>query len=306
MKKFNYIIEAFVEKYNGIIQILLLALVIFINAVIVCFGEFGRGQIDVLSLFKMVISLIIGITVELIILQIKDSSTQRKVNGIGEVVRQIAKQEDIWREETDLEPFFDSTQQEFFVSGIIVDKLVTKYKQKIKELLDRDIKVRILIESFEELEEAAKFLYGQDYNRNTSLRLIKSRLDNTLVYLQSMGRIEEYFSKGLLEVGVSNAPVVNPSIIAYDYTKNSTFETRRTELATAPKMSVRFYMQGVDGPSSELKTHPTLLINSNTMAKQYDDFVKAINNIWMSSYQIKTKDDFDRLRQDIKQQLEGM
>lgn len=37
MKKFNYCIELFVEKYNGIIQILLLALVIFANCLIVNF-----------------------------------------------------------------------------------------------------------------------------------------------------------------------------------------------------------------------------------------------------------------------------
>lgn len=63
-------------------------------------------------------------------------------------------------------------------------------------------------------------------------------------------------------------------------------------------------MQGVDGPTSELKTHPTLLINSNIMAKQYDDFVKMIGNTWNSSNHIKTKADFDKLKHKVTLQLE--
>ena len=179
MKKINYCIELFVEKYNGVIQILLLALVIFVNCLI---AKSGIVQNDTLSLFEIIIVLVIGIALELILLHIKDSSAQRKINGIGEVVRGMVKREDMWREETDLEPFFEVTKQEFFISGIIIDKLIMKYLYRIKELLDKGVKVKILIESFEELEEAAKFLYGQDYNKETSLSLVRSRLNNTLIY----------------------------------------------------------------------------------------------------------------------------
>lgn len=305
MKKFNYCIESFVEKYNGIIQILLLAGVAFINCFIIKIRKTPNNEYDIISLFQIIITLIIGIILELILLHIKDSSAQRKINGIGEVVREQVKREDMWREETDLGPFFDATKQEFFISGIIIDKLIMKYIYRIRELLDKGVKVKILIESFEELEEAAKFLYGQDYNKETSLSLVTGRLNNTLIYLQSLEKIEDYFSKGLLEIRLSNAPFINPSIIAYDYTKGSAFEARRTELSTAPEMSVRFYMQGVDGPASELKTHPTLLINSNIMAKQYDDFVKVIGNTWnSSSTRITTKDDFNRLKCKVTLQLE--
>lgn len=304
MKKINYCIESFVEKYNGVIQILLLALVILVNCLIAKLGQSQVDQKNTFSLFEIIIVLIIAITLELILLHIKDSSAQRKINGIGEVVRELAKREDMWREETDLGPFFDVTKQDFFISGIINDKLIMKYLYRIKELLDKGVKVKILIESFEELEEAAKFLYGQDYNKETSLNLVRSRLNNTLVYLQSLDKLEEYFSNGLLEIGLSNAPFVNPSIIAYDYIRGNAFEERRTELSVAPEMSVRFYMQGVDGPTSKLKTHPTLLINSNIMAKQYDDFVNVIGNIWNCSERIKTKDDFDNFKHKVSLQLE--
>lgn len=304
MKKFNYCVESFVERYNGFLQILLLAVVSLANCFIVTVGQYLGNENYILSLFEMIITLLIGITFELILLHIKDSSAQRKINGIGEVVRGLAKQEDMWREETDLEPFFNATKDEFFISGLIIDKLIMKYLNKIRELLDKGVKVKILIESFEELEEAAKFLYGKDYNEETSLSLVRSRLNNTLIYLQSLERLEDYFLKGLLEIGLSNAPFINPSIIAYDYAKGSAFEARRTELNTAPEMSVRFYMQGVDGPTSELKTHPTLLINSNIMAKQYDDFVKVIGNIWNSSTHINTKDNFDNLRCKVTRQVE--
>lgn len=303
MKKFNYCIESFVEKYNGIIQILLMSLVIFVNCFILKSSRTQTNGDEILSLFEIIITLIVGIALEIILLHIKDSSTQRKINGIGEVVRGLVKREDIWREETDLSPFFDAAKQDFFISGIIIDKLIMKHLYRIRELLDKGVKVKILIESFEELEEAAKFLYGQDYVKETSLDLVKSRLNNTLIYLQSLESLDEYFSKGLLEIGLSNAPFINPSIIAYDYTKGSVFEVRRTELSTAPEMSVRFYMQGVDGPNSELKTHPTLLINSNIMARQYDDFVKVIGNTWNSSTHIKTKKDFDNLRYKITKQV---
>lgn len=299
MKKFNYCIETFVEKYNGVIQILLLALVILANCLITNLEHVQGDGNDTLSSFKIIIVLIIGITLELILLQIKDSSAQRKINGIGEVVREMAKREELWREETDLEPFFDATKQEFFISGIIIDKLIMKYLYRIKDLMDQGVKVKILIESFEKLEETAKFLYGQDYNKETSLGLVRSRLNNTLTYLQSLEKLEDYFANGFLEIGLSNVPFVNPSIIAYDYTEGSAFETRRSELNEAPEMSVRFYMQGVDGPSSKLKTHPTLLINSNIMVEQYDDFVKEIENIWNSSKRIKTKAEFDNLKNNL-------
>lgn len=304
MKRINYFVESFVEKHNGVIQILLLALVIVINCIITTKGLNSSDQIDIIYLFEIIITLIIGITLELILLQVKDSSLQRKINGIGEVVRGLAKREDAWREETDLEPFFNSTRQEFFVSGIIIDKLIIRYLFRIKELMDRGIKVKILIESPDELEEAAKFLYGQDYKKETSW-IVRTRLSNTLIYLQSLDELEKYFAQGFLEIGLSNAPFVNPSIIAYDYTKGNTFETRRTELSSAPEMSVRFYMQGVDGPTSKLKTHPTLLINSNIMAKQYDDFVKVIENTWSSSEHIKTKNDFDKLKDEVLSQLKN-
>lgn len=300
MKKINYCIELFVEKYNGVIQLLLLALVVFANCLVV----FKSDANDISSLFEIIIVLVIGITLELILLHVKDSSAHRKINGIGEVVRELAKREDMWREETDLGSFFDVTKQDFFISGIVIDKLISKYIFKIEELLDRKVKVKILIESFEELEEAVKFLYGQDYNKETSLSLVRSRLNSTLEYLQSLKKLDYYFSKELLEIGLSNVPFVNPSIIAYDYIKGNEFEARRTELSTAPEMSVRFYMQGVDGPTSKLKTHPTLLINSNIMAKQYDDFVKVIENAWNSSTHIKTKADFDSFIQKVTQQLE--
>lgn len=303
MKKINYCIEVFVEKYNGVIQILLLALVIFANCLITKLGRSQSSGYDILSLFEIIIVLIIGITLELILLHIKDSSAHRKINGIGEVVRELAKREDMWREETNLDPFFDVTKQEFFISGIVIDKLIRKYIFKIEELLNREVKVKILIESFEELEEAVKFLYGQDYNKETSLSLVRCRLNNTLIYLQSLERLDDYFSNGLLEIGLSNVPFVNPSIIAYDYTKGNEFEARRTELSTAPEMSVRFYIQGVDGPTSKLKTHPTFLINSNIMAKQYDDFVEVIENAWNSSTRIKTKADFDSFIEKVTQQL---
>lgn len=304
MKKVNYCIEAFVEKYNGIIQILLLALVIFVNCVIVQFGHPLNDKNDVISLFQIIITLIIGITLELILLHIKDSSAQRKINGIGEVVREMAKHEDLWKEENDLEPFFEATRNEFFISGIIIDKLITKYLLRIKDLLDRGIKVKILIESFDEIEEAAKFLYGGDYNKEKNLSLIISRLNSTLMYLDSLEKLEYYFSNNLLEIGLANVPSINPSIIAYDYTKGSSFEARRTELNKAPKMSVRFYLPGVDGPTSELKTHPTLLINSNIMAKQYDDFVKVIDNAWKSCTTIKSKSEFDGLKDKVTLRLE--
>lgn len=300
MKKINYCIELFVEKYNGVIQLLLLALVVFANCLVVSKSDAN----DISSLFEIIIVLVIGITTELILLHIKDSLAHRKINGIGEVVRELAKREDMWREETDLGSFFDVTKQNFFISGIVIDKLISKYIFKIEELLDRKVKVKILIESFEELEEAVKFLYGQDYNKETSLSLVRSRLNSTLEYLQSLKKLDYYFSKELLEIGLSNVPFVNPSIIAYDYIKGNEFEARRTELSAAPEMSVRFYMQGVDGPTSKLKTHPTLLINSNIMAKQYDDFVKVIENAWNSSTHIKTKADFDSFIQKVTQQLE--
>lgn len=300
MKKINYCIELFVEKYNGVIQLLLLALVVFANCLVVSKSDTN----DISSLFEIIIVLVIGITLELILLHIKDSSAHRKINGIGEVVRELAKREDMWREETDLGSFFDVTKQDFFISGIVIDKLISKYIFKIEELLDRKVKVKILIESFEELEEAVKFLYGQDYNNETSLSLVRSRLNSTLEYLQSLKKLDYYFSNELLEIGLSNVPFVNPSIIAYDYIKGNEFEARRTELSAAPEMSVRFYMQGVDGPTSKLKTHPTLLINSNIMAKQYDDFVKVIENEWNSSTHIKTKADFDSFIQKVTQQLE--
>lgn len=302
MKRINYCIESFVEKFNGIIQILLLALVIFANCMVV---KFQKNRDNILSFFEIIIILIVGITLELILLHIKDSSAQRKINGIGEVVRALKKREDVWRDETDLEPFFKNTKHNFFVSGIINDKLVMKYLYKFKELLDNGIEVKILLESFEELEEATKFLFGRDYNKETSLSLARYRLNNTLTYLQSLENLEDYFSSGLLEIGLSNAPFVNPSIIAYDYKKGNTFEMRRTELEKAPEMSIRFYMQGVDGPSSKLKTHPTLLINSNIMPKQYDDFVKVIENSWSYSDHIKTKRDFDSLKEAVTQHLGG-
>lgn len=40
------------------------------------------------------------------------------------------------------------------------------------------------------------------------------------------------------------------------------------------------------------------------MAKQYDDFVKVIGNIWNSSTHINTKDNFDKLRYKVIRQVE--
>lgn len=302
MKKINYCIESFVETYNGVIQILLLALVVFANCLIVRFGQSQGGGNDTSFLFEIIIALIIGITLELILLHIKDSAAQRKIDGIGEVVRELAKREELWSEEVDLTSFFNATQHEFFISGMINDTLMHKYLYSITDLLDKGIKVKILIESFDQLEAAAKFLYGRDYEKS-SLDLLRSKLNDTLKYLHSLERIENYFSKELLEIGLSRAPFVNPSIIAYDYTKGIVFETRRIELNVAPEMAVRFYIQGIEGPTSKIKTHPTLLINSNIMAKQYDDLVEVIENIWKFSDHIKTMEDFNYLIDKVASQL---
>lgn len=299
-KNINYYVETIIEKYNGIIQPLILAIAVGIS----CWLDIKKTQAetpnDVAYLFEIIITLMIALIIEIILLQIKDSMTQRKLNNMGEVIRKSAKyEEDIWKVETDLRPFFNNTRKELFISGIIVDKLLRTYNHEIRELLNRGVTVKILLESFDEVEEATKFLYGQDYGAE-KVDFMRSKLRNTFLSLEPftayMSDEMQDTTKGKLIIGMSCAPFVNPAIVAYDYTPGRDFEARKTELSTAPEMSVRFYMQGVDGNSSKLKAHPTLLINSNIMPKQYDDFVEVINNTWNFSKRITTTVEFNNIK----------
>ena len=289
MKKhenFNYQIESFIEKHNGTIQIVFFILVCLVGGLLLFFGEPWDSEDSTQNtsiLFSIILTLLLAITVEIILLQIKDSAMQRKVNSIGEVVRQQAEFTHIWNKENDLLPFFEKAKTELFISGIVIDKLIEKYSGEIDKLLERKVKINILLESSDEITQAAKFLNGSDYDSDSEI-LLNGRIKKTLKCLyDKMNRYEENGSCDLLEIRSPKAPIINPSIIAYDYSNPITLATRRTKLQTAPEMSVRFYIQGADGVTSKVKTHPTLLINSNIMPEQYDNFINVINYMWNSS-----------------------
>lgn len=289
MKKrenFNYQIESFIEKHNGTIQIVFFILVCFVGGVLLFFGAPWGDEDSAKNtsiLFSIILTLLLAITVEIILLQIKDSSMQRKINSIGEVVRQQAEFTHIWNKENDLLPFFEKAKNELFISGIVIDKFIEKYSSEIDKLLERNVKINILLESSDEITQAAKFLNGSDYDDNSEV-LLDGRIKKTLKYLnEKMKRYSKNGSCNLIEIRSAKAPIINPSIIAYDYSDKYDLATRRTKLQTAPEMSVRFYIQGADGVNSAVKTHPTLLINSNIMPEQYDEFIKILNTMWSSA-----------------------
>ncbi len=97
MKKrenFNYQIESFIEKHNGTIQIVFFIVVCLVGGLLLFFGEPWDSEDSAQNtsiLFSIILTLLLAITVEIILLQIKASAMQRKVNSIGEVVRQQAE-----------------------------------------------------------------------------------------------------------------------------------------------------------------------------------------------------------------------
>lgn len=296
----NYKIEKFVEEHNGTIQTIILILVSLIGGGILLWGEPWNTNDNpkvFIHFFIMIVTLLLGVMTEIILLQVKDSTMQRKINSMGEIIRQQTKLTDVWNSETDLLPFFDNARSEFFISGMVIDKLIIKYLYKIDELLSKGIKVRIILETLDGVDESAKFLYGCDYNENESKKIIEKRIKFTLLYLYTLDNFKVHMDNKLLEIGLSNSPIINPSIIAYDYMNIEQLAVRRTKLEEAPEMSVRFYMQGADGNNSNPKKHPTLRINSNIMAEQYDDFVIVIENMWNSCEEFLTP---EQIKEKIK------
>ena len=101
--------------------------------------------------------------IEIFDLAIKDSITQRKLNQLINV--QKAKDGTLFEaSQYELGSFFKKARRDFFVSGITLRQFCEEYETEVYRMLERNVKVSVLILSPEQLVEHTKMYFGIDKN----------------------------------------------------------------------------------------------------------------------------------------------
>lgn len=256
-------IEYWIEKYNSILQLFIIVALSVANALYV------TNSIDV---EKINVTIWISITMEIVILAVKDSSMHRKINDMGEIVRNMAC--NLPEKNQDLKVFFEDAKTDIFISGMVLDTILNDYEDIIENKLKEGVKVKLLLIDSESININAKYLYGSKYT-NICDKTVYGRISNTLRMLENMDYFEKYIIDGSLEIRFVSG-VMPMSILMADYDMNQI----HLDYGKSKNMYVRTYVYGCDSKSNTAVYSPTIPINSNLSFESYQSYVKSTLEWW--------------------------
>lgn len=150
-RDWKFEIERIIETKNAIIQLVFFTLLLAIS---------GLSIWEIQKKETIIIELLSIISMEIVVLNIKDSIVHRKLNGlnvkIDEENGQILRVSDF-----DLNDFFKKTKTEFFISGIALNYFFTKFNKEIIELLQNKKTLYVIIEDPDIIPECTKLYHGK-------------------------------------------------------------------------------------------------------------------------------------------------
>ena len=194
--------EFIIENYNGYLQALAIIAILYVSY----FGAYLQ-KTDREQLIVEILSIMLY---EILILSIKDSITQNKLNkllvitnSINQLVPTSAKAGQ------NFEELIMSTTHDLYISGIACNN-VWLYMSRIIELLDRGCHIKLLISNEEMISQNAKFYFGLEDDKDNTFEIavsdVKNKIDVTLNYFKLNEKIKHYYCLNKFEIRRSSQP----------------------------------------------------------------------------------------------------
>lgn len=284
MEKYKKGIEDFIEKRNGIIQLVILLGFIVVGAL------YGFGLQEELPVMIEILGIIV---MELLILNVKDSIMHQKMNRIG--VRIEMEDGALFRvADFEIDKFFKNAEKQLFVSGIALNGFFSKFRGKIVEMLSADKEVWVLIADPKTVSENTKLYYGTSSNAQNSsaekVRDILAKQRMTLSSIRSDGVLYNKFLNGKLKIKIAQS-VFSTSFVAYDLLIRDGI--KRTQFR---EIKASFYQY----KCTESKDEPNILLNSRHNKDWYDFFKNTAQMQWEDAKHITGDIEFEKLYASIE------
>lgn len=252
-------IENIIENYNGYIQIVFLILTLFLGIII--------NKLDIQDEQIIILELTVLLSIEIIILNIKDSISQDKLNRILSHNDKSHNMVliDIDEGYTQFPFLLQQANSDLFISGMTCNG-IWNYTSTIEELLRSGSHIRILISSEKAIEDNVRIYYQLD----------------------SEPEISDYIDDAHSKINITLKALRNNKLIKNSYDK--TFEVRRTNIPfTTAYVGINIY--GSNGINKQLKVTqyvsgnetekcPNMLLDSNENNFLYEYYIKTLKKIW--------------------------
>lgn len=287
-------IEAFIEKKNRYIQVVLLFLAVIAGSI------YGFVDENLQTIIRY--TLVLNIFMEIYILQTKDSIMQKKINWLSvDVTTQNGGLR--FEEEIDIGYFFENAKTMLFLSGIAPSRFIGKYQSKIESLLNNDENFRfyILISSLDAVTENSAQYYGtrdelgKEENRDNLLSKLSSAIDD----IRGSKILKKAFDEKRLLLATSDI-VFTTSCVGYDIDINKIIKEDGDIGFEPPKyhsqIKVTFYQQG----KCQVGKLPCVLIDSDkNIRDMYPYFSTMIAQQWKAAQIIAGESELKFLRDEI-------
>lgn len=273
INKWEKIVEKIVEKYNGYIQAVFLILTLILGIVI--------NKLEYCEVQLIIIDLTVLISLDMIVLNIKNSILQNKLESLVNYNKKQNKNLkcllkynkqmcntvliNIGEGYNEFPLLLQSVNNDLFISGMACNG-VWNHTSKIEELLKNGYYIRILISSEKAIENNVRIYYG----------------------LSSDKEMKDYFDDLHAKICITLNALKTNQIIKSNYNKN--FEVRRTDIPfTTAYVGINIYGNSDSKkqlkitqyvPGHEKDCQPNIILDSNNNNDLYEYHVETLKKIW--------------------------
>lgn len=197
IKESKQFCEGFIENYNTHLQaIILLALI--------CIGYWG-AYLKKAEREELIISLLSIMLAEVLVLTVKDSISQNKLNKLLVITNSLDQLVPVSPEKVeDFDKLISRAKHDLFISGIACNN-VWLYMNRIIELLDQGCHIKLLISGDEAISSNAGFYFGLNSANekkliDTAIEDVKTKISVTLNYLKLNSDLQKYYCQKMFEI----------------------------------------------------------------------------------------------------------
>lgn len=274
-KKMKRHCEDFIEKYNGYIQLLFLFTTFILGVIL--------QKLNFQDEIVIAIEMLLIISGENIVINIKDSISQDKLNRlllkIDKANGMLLTKED--RGYTDFPHIIGRATGDIYISGIASNGIWSAYIKEIEDALKRGCKMRLLISSEDCIENNARMYYG--LNKGCSQRAlnnyvtdVKTKINLTINTVKTNDILKHYLCNNKLEIRTLSVPFTTAFVGGNIFMEN--MEDR--------EVKVTFYQYGC----KDTKECPGFLLNNHEDRYWFPYFANQIKAQWKDATPIDFND----------------
>lgn len=261
-------IESFIERNNGYIQIVFLVMTLLAGIV--------SNQLNWQNEQTIIIEIAILLSFEIIVLNIKDSISQDKLNRL---IYNNDKVHGVVMAETEegynkFPTMLSIATKDFFVSGIACNG-VWSHTSKIERLLENGSHVRVLITTESALENNLRLYYGiknQEDDISAYIEDARKKIGITLNTLKTNEIIKKYYCEGKFELRRTNIPFATAYVGINILSGNSINK----------ELKVTHYVAGKSTAQC-----PNMIFNPLDNSYWYGYYIESLSKIWEEAESVR-------------------